>query len=35
MYVKPVAQGNSEKYPLTEEEKQAVKIASPLKEKKV
>lgn len=35
MYVKPVAQGNSEKYPLTEEEKQAIKIASSLKEKKI
>lgn len=35
MYVKPVSQGSSEKYPLTEEEKQAVKIASSLKEKKV
>jgi hypothetical protein len=35
MYVKPVFQGNSEKYPLTEEEKQAIKIASPLKDNKV
>jgi hypothetical protein len=35
MYVKPVVQGSSEKYPLTEEEKQVIKIASSLKEKKV
>lgn len=35
MYVKPVVQGSSEKYPLTEEEKQAIKIAGSLKEKKV
>ena len=35
LYVKPVSRGNSEKYPLTEEEKQAIKIASSSKDKKV
>ena len=32
VYTKPVVQGESQKYPLTEEERQAIKIASPVKE---
>jgi hypothetical protein len=32
VYTKPVTKGESKKYPLTEEEKQAIKIASPIKE---
>lgn len=35
IYSKPILSGESKKYPLTEEEKQAIKIASPLKESKV
>ncbi|MCX6765452.1 MAG: DUF4446 family protein [Candidatus Moranbacteria bacterium] len=35
VYAKPVIRGESKKYPLTEEEKQAIKIASPIKEEKV
>jgi hypothetical protein len=35
VYTKPVIKGESKKYPLTEEEKQAIKIASPFKEGKV
>jgi hypothetical protein len=31
-YAKPVIGGEAEKYPFTEEEKQAIKIASPVKE---
>lgn len=32
VYAKPVTKGESKKYPLAEEEKQAIKIASPIKE---
>lgn len=32
IYTKPVIKGESKKYPLTEEEKQAIKIANPIKE---
>jgi len=32
VYAKPVAKSESKKYPFTEEEKQAIKIASPIKE---
>ncbi len=32
VYTKPIIKGESKKYPLTEEEKQAIKIASPIKE---
>lgn len=32
VYTKPVLKGESKKYPLTEEEKQAIKIANPMKE---
>jgi hypothetical protein len=32
VYAKPVVQSESQKYPLTEEERQAIKIASPIKE---
>lgn len=35
VYTKPIIQGESAKYPLTEEEKQAIKIASPLKMNKL
>lgn len=35
VYTKPVIKGESKKYPLTEEEKQAIKIANPIKELKV
>jgi len=35
VYSKPVIVGESKKYPLTEEEKQAIKIASPMKENKI
>lgn len=35
VYAKPVTRGESKKYPLAEEEKQAIKIASPIKEGKV
>ena len=35
VYAKPVSGGESKKYPLTEEEKKAIKIASPMKENKV
>lgn len=35
VYAKPVIQGQSKKYPLAEEEKQAIKIASPIKENKI
>ncbi len=35
VYAKPVVNGESQKYPLTEEEKQAIKIASPVKENKI
>lgn len=35
VYAKPVTRGESKKYPLTEEEKQAIKIASPIKDGKV
>ncbi len=35
VYAKPIIQGQSKKYPLAEEEKQAIKIASPIKEGKV
>ena len=35
VYAKPIIQGQSKKYPMTEEEKQAVKIASPMKNNKV
>lgn len=35
VYTKPVMKGESKKYPLSEEEKQAIKIASPIKEGKV
>jgi hypothetical protein len=35
VYAKPITDGESIKYPLTEEEKQAIKIASPLKSSKI
>jgi hypothetical protein len=35
IYAKPVAKGEADKYPLTEEEKQAIKVASPVREGKV
>lgn len=35
VYAKPVISAESKKYPLAEEEKQAIKIASPIKEGKV
>ena len=35
VYAKPIKDGESQKYPLTEEEKQAIKIASPLKSSQV
>lgn len=35
IYTKPIIQGESAKYPLTEEEKQAIKIASPMKMNKL
>ena len=35
IYTKPIIQGASKKYPLTEEEKQAIKIASPMKINKI
>lgn len=35
VYTKPIIRGESKKYPLTEEEKQAIKIANPIKESKV
>lgn len=35
VYAKPIAEGQAEKYPLTEEEKRAVKIASPTKNSQI
>lgn len=35
VYAKPIKEGVSEKYTLTEEEKQAIKIASPLKSSQI
>jgi hypothetical protein len=35
VYAKPIKDGESQKYQLTEEEKQAIKIASPLKSSQV
>ncbi len=35
VYAKPISAGDSKKYALTEEEKQAIKIASPIKESKM
>lgn len=35
IYTKPIIQGQSKKYPLTEEEKQAIKIANLMKNNKV
>ena len=32
IYAKPITKGGSKKHPLTEEEKQAIKIASPIKD---
>jgi hypothetical protein len=35
VYAKPVTKGESNKYPLAEEEKQAIKIAAPIKTKEL
>ncbi len=35
VYTKPIIQGQSKKYPLTEEEKQSIKVASLMKNNKV
>lgn len=35
VYAKPIVRGQSKKYPLTEEEKQSIKIATPIKDPKI